>query len=64
MQAFIAHSAFRRAVALFAGMRMGKIVRDTRPEDVAICDELVSWHPGARSRREDELARSRQIESG
>ena len=56
MQAFIAHSAFRRAVALFAGMRMGKIVRDTRPEDVAICDELVSWHPGARSRREDELA--------
>ena len=64
MQTLIAHSAFWRAVSLFAGMRMGKIGRDARPAGVAICDELVSWYPGARSRREDELARSRQIESG
>jgi hypothetical protein len=64
MRTFIAWSAFRRVLSLFAGMRVGEIVRDTRPMDVAICGELVSWHPGARSRREDELARSRQIESG
>ena len=63
MQTLVANSAFWRAISLFAGMLMGKIVWNTKPA-AAACDELVSWCPGARSRREDELARSRQAESG
>ena len=63
MQTLLAHSAFWRGVWLFAGMLMGKIARDARAENVATCRELVSWSSAARSRREDELARSRQLES-
>jgi hypothetical protein len=63
MQTLIAHSAVWRAVALFAGMLMGKIAWNTRPAGSTGCGELVSWCAGAQSRREDELARSRQTES-
>jgi hypothetical protein len=64
MQTLIAHSAFWRGVSLFAGMLLGKIAGDTRPGTALVRnDELVSWYPGARSRREDELARSRRDES-
>jgi hypothetical protein len=63
MQTLIAHSAFWRGVSLFAGMLVGKIaVQDTKRRSTPGHEgELVSWCGGARSRREDELARHRQI---
>jgi hypothetical protein len=45
---------------MFAGMLMGKPNRDTKSPAMPVRDELVSWCAGAQSRREDELARSRQ----
>ena len=57
MQTLLAHSAFWRGVALFAGMLLGNLARDSKTGMVRR-DELVSWSSGARSRREDELARS------
>jgi hypothetical protein len=57
MQTLLAHSAFWRGVALFAGMLLGKISCDSKTGMVRR-DELVSWSSGARSRREDEAARS------
>ena len=65
MQTLLTHSAFWRGVLLFAGMLFGKIVRDAEPGASLTrgAKDLVSWNPGARSRREDELARSRQAES-
>lgn len=63
MQTLLVHSAFWRGVSLFAGMLFGKIVRDARSGTRLVRgDELVSWSSSARSRREDELARSRQEE--
>ncbi|WP_155950954.1 MULTISPECIES: hypothetical protein [Rhodanobacter] len=61
MQTLLAHSAFWRGVSLFAGMLLGKIIRDAKPaaSPPRNAGDLVSWNPGARSRREDELARSR-----
>jgi hypothetical protein len=60
MQTLLAHSAFWRGVALFAGMLLGKIARDsTTGMSMVRRDELVSWNSAARSRREDELARAR-----
>lgn len=65
MQTLIAHSAFWRGVLLFAGMLQRKSARDatTVLTGQARGDELVSWCTGARSRREDELARSRQLQA-
>lgn len=61
MQTLLAHSAFWRGMSLFAGMLLAKVVRDTQSGSVTDHrDELVSWCSNARSRREDELARSRQ----
>ena len=63
MQTLLAHSAFWRGVSLFAGMLVGKIVRDSKLGVAPVRrDELVSWSSGARSRREDELARTRRDE--
>lgn len=62
MQTLLAHSAFWRGVSLFAGMLFGKIARNKGTGVVYRGGDLVSWRPGARSRREDELARSRQME--
>lgn len=60
MQTLFVHSAFWRGVSLFAGMLMGKVLLD-RPGDVETEGAgLVSWSPGARSRREDEFARSQR----
>ncbi|MEY2159943.1 MULTISPECIES: hypothetical protein [unclassified Rhodanobacter] len=61
MQTLFVHSAFWRGVSLFAGMLFGKIARNKNSGGVYHGGDLVSWHPGARSRREDELVRSRQI---
>jgi hypothetical protein len=59
MQTLLAHSAFWRGVSLFAGMLIGKRNGDMEGQVSPVRDELVSWRDGARSRREDELARSR-----
>lgn len=60
MQTLLAHSAFWRGVSLFAGMLTGRTIRDARPLTAPVRNgELVSWCAGARSRREDELARNR-----
>lgn len=57
MQMLLAHSAFWRAVVVFAGMLVGKVVPDGRSVVLTQHASLVCWSPGARSRREDELAR-------
>jgi hypothetical protein len=63
MQTLYAHSAFWRGVSLFAGMLSGKVEQDAGAELPVPRDRnLVSWRPGARSRREDELARTCQEE--
>ncbi len=58
MQMLLAHSGFWRAVVVFAGMLGGKIAADARVSTEAGRGGLVCWSPGARSRREDELARA------
>ena len=65
MQTLNVPSAFWRGVSLFAGMLLGKLLHEFRypvpmPREA---DDLVSWCSTARSRREDELARSRQVET-
>jgi hypothetical protein len=63
MQTLSAHSAFWRGVSLFAGMLSGKVEQDAGVDPPVPRDrDLVSWRPGARSRREDELARNCQEE--
>jgi hypothetical protein len=63
MQTLLAHSAFWRGMSVFAGMLTGKSESDTKPAATAARNvELVSWCEGARSRREDELARMRQAD--
>ncbi|WP_157599258.1 hypothetical protein [Rhodanobacter sp. Root179] len=66
MQTLIVHSAFWRGVSLFAGMLMGKLLHDSRHRVLVAREgaDLVCWCSSARSRREDELARSRQAEAG
>lgn len=61
MQTLLAHSAFWRGVLLFAGMLYGKSAQGAKSDEIVRGAELVSWLPGAQSRREDELARSRLI---
>ena len=63
MQTLIAHSALWRGVAQFAGMLGAKVARSASTHlDITTVrgGELVCWCSTARSRREDELARSRQ----
>ena len=64
MQTLIAHSALWRGVSQFAGMLLIKVAGKAQLNITAEVDgsELVSWCSGARSRREDELARSRQTQ--
>lgn len=64
MQTLLAHSAFVRGVSMFAGMLLGRAEWTARSEtSAADIGELVSWYSSARSRREDELARSRGPEN-
>ena len=57
----LADSAFGRGIQRIAGMLAAKAGLDARAERKQHSDfHLVSWQPGARSRREDELARARQ----
>lgn len=58
MQTLFAHPALWRGLLLFAGMLWGKSARSANATPRGAV-ELVSWRPGARSRREDELERRR-----
>ncbi|MEO6799162.1 MAG: hypothetical protein ABI178_04435 [Rhodanobacter sp.] len=63
MQTPFAHPAAWRGLLLFAGMLLGKFIKPAKPEaPPPQMGDLVSWLPGARSRREDELERMRQLE--
>ncbi|HEV7123780.1 MAG TPA: hypothetical protein VGN24_10235 [Rhodanobacter sp.] len=55
------HPAARRGMLLFAGMLLAKVKPATRPA-LSQDRDLVSWQPGAHSRREDELQRMRKPE--
>jgi hypothetical protein len=62
MQMLLARSAIERGMQLVAGMlnhRDTQDVRSNHHQDHSSF-QLVSWQPGAHSRREDELARRRQ----
>ncbi|WP_430388949.1 hypothetical protein [Dyella sp. 20L07] len=56
----LARSAFERGMQLVAGMLPHKDLQDAlrRRKQDQNRFQLVSWQPGAHSRREDELARS------
>lgn len=61
MHMLLARSALERGMQLVAGMlnhRDTSDVRNHRQDSNQF--HLVSWQPGAHSRREDELARQRQ----
>lgn len=63
MQTPFAHPAVWRGLLLFAGMLTGKFIKPARPEaPLSQVGDLVSWRSDARSRREDELERRRQLE--
>lgn len=63
MQTPFAHPAVWRGLLLFAGMLTGKFIKPAKPEAaLSQVGDLVSWRSGARSRREDELERRRQLE--
>ena len=63
MQTYLAHPAAWRGLLLFAGTLLGKSTRKLKPHPGSpLSDSLVSWAPGAQSRREDELERMRQEE--
>jgi hypothetical protein len=61
MQMLIGDSVLGRGIQRIAGMFAAKAEQDARHRRKPASDfHLVSWQPGARSRREDELARARQ----
>lgn len=61
MHTLLARSAIERGMQLVAGMLSYRNAQDGRnhPQDHSNF-QLVSWQPGAHSRREDELARRQQ----
>lgn len=63
MHTLLARSALDCGAKLVAGMLLIIGVETPRPRPIKRSErgfELVSWRAGARSRREDELARSRE----
>ena len=60
MQMSLTGSALGRGIQRIAGMIAAKARQDAKAASKAAEFHLVSWQPGARSRREDELARARQ----
>ncbi|HET6555100.1 MAG TPA: hypothetical protein VFG49_16365 [Dyella sp.] len=62
----LARSAIERGMQLVAGMLPHRGTQDahknTKQDDAGF--RLVSWQPGAQSRREDELARRREQQFG
>lgn len=65
MHMLLGRSAFERGMQLVAGMlhRDTQDAAKTTDQDDARF-KLVSWQPGAHSRREDELARRREQQFG
>lgn len=66
MHMLLARSAIERGMQLVAGMLSHKDAQEGRrnsPQDSSNF-QLVSWQPGAHSRREDELARQQQNRFG
>ena len=62
MHMLLARSALGRGMQLVAGMLSHRNTQDasnTQNQDAGPF-QLVSWRPGAHSRREDELARRRE----
>ncbi|WP_130620285.1 hypothetical protein [Dyella amyloliquefaciens] len=65
MHMLLARSAIERGMQLVAGM-LHRDTQDARkkPTRDDASFTLVSWQPGAQSRREDELARRREQQLG
>jgi hypothetical protein len=62
MHMLLARSALVRGMQLVAGMLSVVAAQDVKSDRDSTSEfELVSWTSHAHSRREDELARSRQI---
>ena len=65
MQTHFAHPAIWRGLSLLVGPLVGRLASGRETGAVrSDRGDLVSWCAGARSRREDELARMRQEEQG
>ncbi|WP_199096341.1 hypothetical protein [Dyella sp. ASV21] len=66
MHMLLARSALGRGMQLVAGMLALKDPQDAAQHATANQRkfQLVSWQPGAHSRREDELARRREPDAG
>jgi len=66
MHMLLARSALERGMQLVAGMLNHRDTQDVRHHNDQDRSnfQLVSWQPGAHSRREDELARRRQLPFG
>jgi hypothetical protein len=63
MHIYLSHIAIWRALSLLVGVIRTSGEGGKKPQDeVPPSTDLVSWCDGARSRREDELARMRQAE--
>jgi hypothetical protein len=62
MHMLLARSAIERGMQLVAGMLFLRDMQDVPNQSKQNPEafRLVSWQPGARSRREDELARRRE----
>ena len=64
MHMFLSHVAIWRGLSLVVGVIRSSGARGKKPQDAVLPSaDLVSWCDGARSRREDELARMRQAAS-
>jgi hypothetical protein len=62
MHMLLARSAMMRGMQLVAGMLSNVTMQDAGTERTNTAEfKLVSWTSAAHSRREDEMARSRQI---
>ena len=66
MQMLLARSAIERGMQLVAGMLTHRDAQDAPSHSAQDSSsfKLVSWQPGAHSRREDELARRRERQPG
>jgi hypothetical protein len=66
MHMLLARSAIERGMQLVAGMLPHRDTQDApnTQDQESSHFQLVSWQPGAHSRREDELARRREYLTG
>ena len=63
MHMLLARSALMRGMQLVAGMLSNHTQDSPAANDTLAEFKLVSWTSNARSRREDELARSRELQT-